>query len=113
VSTPSLASWLHSPGIFSPGSSDHGVKSACSVNATAGRPISAARRQVISIDPAGASHDHWLWTWLSGGSVPGPVCGVISVTVDRPGFLRGSDPWEDAESWQHRRSTLTSCVIAR
>jgi hypothetical protein len=40
----------------------HVVKSACSVNATAGRPRSTARAQVRSIEPFGASQDHSLWT---------------------------------------------------
>jgi hypothetical protein len=38
----------------------HVVKSACSVNATAGRPRATARAHVRSIDPCGASHDHSL-----------------------------------------------------
>lgn len=40
----------------------HVVKSACSVNATAGMPNSTARAQVRSIEPFGASQDHSLWT---------------------------------------------------
>jgi hypothetical protein len=34
-------------------------------------------------------------------------------TVDHPGNLGGSDTWEDAEPWWHRRGTRMSCVIAR
>jgi hypothetical protein len=34
-------------------------------------------------------------------------------TLDHPGKVGGSDTWEDSESWQHRRSTPTSCVNAR
>jgi hypothetical protein len=33
--------------------------------------------------------------------------------VDHPGNLGGSDSWEDAGPWQHRRGTQTSCVSAR
>jgi hypothetical protein len=33
--------------------------------------------------------------------------------VDHPGNLGGSDSWEDAGPWQHRRGTRTSCVSAR
>jgi FtsK/SpoIIIE family len=33
--------------------------------------------------------------------------------LDRPGDLGGSDPWEDAESWQHSGNTLRSCASAR
>ena len=36
-----------------------------------------------------------------------------SSSVDHPGKVGGSDTWEDSESWQHRRSTPTSCVNAR
>src|SRR5271166_5027896 len=34
-------------------------------------------------------------------------------TLDHPGKVGGSDTWEDSGSWQHRRSTPTSCVNAR
>jgi transposase len=33
--------------------------------------------------------------------------------MDHPGNLGGSDSWEDAGPWQHRRGTQTSCVSAR
>jgi integrase/recombinase XerD len=33
--------------------------------------------------------------------------------LDHPGNLGGSDTWEDAEPWWHRRGTRMSCVIAR
>ena len=36
-----------------------------------------------------------------------------TVAMDHPGKVGGSDTWEDSESWQHRRSTPTSCVNAR
>src|SRR5215467_6180537 len=41
------------------------VKSACSVNAMAGRPISTARRQVASMSPRGASQENCVCTWKS------------------------------------------------
>jgi hypothetical protein len=44
-----------------------------------GRPIWTARWQVPSIDPASASHDHYLCTWLSGGSTTGPESGAVFV----------------------------------
>ena len=34
-------------------------------------------------------------------------------TVDRPGNLGGSDPWEDAGSWRHSGNTRRSCANAR
>ncbi len=34
-------------------------------------------------------------------------------TLDRPGDLGGSDPWEDAESCQHSGNIPRSCVSAR
>src|SRR6266702_3091999 len=40
-----------------------------SVNAIEGSPSSTARARDASIDPASASHDHCVWTWLSGGSM--------------------------------------------
>jgi len=52
-----------------------GAKSAWSVNDKEGNPSSAARRQVRSIDPAVASQDHSLWTWLSGGNKG--ACAVV------------------------------------
>ncbi len=33
--------------------------------------------------------------------------------VGHPGNLGGSDSWEDAGSWRHRRSTRMSCANAR
>jgi len=36
-----------------------------------------------------------------------------TTVVDHPGNLGGSDSWEDAGPWQHRRGTRTSCVSAR
>src|SRR5579864_8828719 len=44
------------------------AQSACSVNAIAGRPSSIARSQLRSMCPRGASHDHSVCTWRSGGS---------------------------------------------
>jgi hypothetical protein len=39
-----------------------------------------------------------------------PAAATASVPMDRPGNLGGSDPWEDAESCQHRGSTPMSCA---
>src|SRR5690242_14373221 len=44
------------------------AQSACSVNAMAGKPSSRARAQLRSMSPCGASQDHSVWTWRSGGS---------------------------------------------
>ena len=35
------------------------------------------------------------------------------VWLGHPGNLGGSDSWEDAGSWPHRRSTRMSCANAR
>src|SRR5438105_12930599 len=43
------------------------TKSAWSVKAIAGRPISIARSQLRSIEPRGPSYDHSVCTWRSGG----------------------------------------------
>jgi hypothetical protein len=42
-----------------------------------------------------------------------PMDCQTSKTLDRPGNLGGSDPWEDAESCRHSGSTPRSCVSAR
>src|SRR5437660_9516684 len=41
------------------------TKSAWSVKAIAGSPISIARSQLRSMDPLGPSYDHSVWTWRS------------------------------------------------
>jgi integrase/recombinase XerD len=38
---------------------------------------------------------------------------AVEEELDRPGDLGGSDPWEDAESCQHRGSTPMSCASAQ
>src|SRR5712691_3048656 len=43
------------------------AQSACSVKAIAGRPTSSARSQLRSMSPLGASQDHSVCTWRSGG----------------------------------------------
>ena len=42
-----------------------------------------------------------------------PTCSATHSSLERPGNLGGSDPWEDAESWQHSGSTPRSCASAR
>ena len=41
------------------------TKSAWSVKAIAGNPISIARSQLRSMEPLGPSYDHSVWTWRS------------------------------------------------
>src|SRR5260370_9256309 len=43
------------------------AQSACSVKAIAGSPISIAFSQLRSMSPLGASQDHSVCTWRSGG----------------------------------------------
>ncbi len=43
----------------------------------------------------------------------GPGAGNREGQVGHPGNLGGSDSWEDAGSWRHRRSTRMSCANAR
>jgi hypothetical protein len=50
--------------------------------------------------------DYW-WAPFHDAKRDGPP------RVDHPGNLGGSDPWKDAESCRHRRSTRTSCASAR
>ena len=62
-------------------------------------------RTAATAPPAAARTPHHS---PSAPSTPGQ-----SARLDHPGKVGGSDTWEDSESWQHRRSTPTSCVNAR
>ena len=70
------------------------LKSRCSVNATAGSPISTARAHVPTMSPADVSHDHSLCTWLSPGNVSGmstPFVGAHASQREMPARRRTPD----------------------
>jgi hypothetical protein len=41
------------------------------------------------------------------------IIAFVLGALGHPGNLGGSDSWEDAGSWRHRRSTRMSCANAR
>ena len=67
------------------------VKSRWSVKATAGTPAASACSQLRRIDAsAGASHDHSVCTWLSGGSTL-PI--VSSTLTAQPVTSQAGGAW--------------------
>ena len=83
-----------------------------------GSPVLAAQRWtgiLLTLDdtrPAGNGDLGIVASWVLRQAPAAPFAGS-GPQVERPGNLGGSDPWEDAESWQHSGSTPRSCASAR
>jgi hypothetical protein len=69
------------------------VWSRCSVKAIAGSPRSIACSQDRSIEPAGASQDHSLCTWLSAGNVTCPIVPPLISFRYRPAGYPSPPPY--------------------